>query len=518
MSETMTEATAPEQATASNPSPVEVPALQAKNLCFSYPAELSGGQPKPVLRDANWSVPQGAFALLVGKTGSGKTTLMRLAKPELAPAGERRGELRVFGRDICELDARESSEFVGFVFQSPENQIVCESVWHELAFGLENLGVPEPEMRLRIAETCQFLGMEPLFRRHTHELSGGQRQLVALASVLVMRPRLLLLDEPTSQLDPVAEKEFLSLVFRINRELGVTVVVATHRPEPMMAYATCCYRLSDGMVELCEDFPSESSSLYEDRQQRDPSGEPARMSASAWQAKQASGTKGPEPGSALALLLDDVWFRYSRDDDWVLRGCDFSVKRGEVRALMGGNGSGKSTVLLLAAGVLRARRGGLKRPSANSQALLPQSPRAILACETVYQELIEWADAAGYGSSEVDEALGWLGLADARDRHPYDLSQGQQQLLALEKLLLTNPSLLLLDEPTKGLDPDARAFAMRRIQNAARAGTTVVVATHDVGFVRDCCQTVSLLFDGQTALTDEVSSFLARSWIYGDAR
>lgn len=483
------------------------PALEVRDLCFRYPVALAGGPAGPVLRHASMSVPAGAFALLTGSTGSGKTTLLRLAKPELAPAGERSGAVLVGGVDARGLDARASSMAVGYVSQSPESQMVCDTVWHELAFGLENLGVDEGEMRLRIAETCQFLGMEAWFRARTHELSGGQKQLLALASVLVMRPQLLLLDEPTAQLDPVSERSFLSLLFRVNRELGVTVVVATHRPEPMADYATHAFRLADGSVRPASP------------------GVPAHLGDEGGGLRHRKGAPSPLGGTPRALCrpmpalsLEDVWFRYGRDAGWVLRGCDLLVEPGEARALMGGNGSGKTTLLSLAAGAERPRRGSVRRPLAPSQALLPQSPRALLGCETVADELGEWSRTAGYGATEVDAALARLGLSGARGRHPLDLSLGQQQLLALEKLLLMGPQLLLLDEPTKGLDDEARSYVLRRLGEASASGATIVVSTHDVGFVRAACQTVSLLFDGQTQLTCGVEDFLARSWVYGGMR
>lgn len=180
----------------------------------------------------------GAFQLLVGATGSGKTTLLRNCKPSIAPHGECAGELAVFGQPVSQLDDRQSASLVGYVSQNPENQIVCDTVWHEVAFGLENLGTPQDAMRRRVAEVAHFFGIEPWFRRQVSELSGGQRQIVTLASALALRPSLLLLDEPTAQLDPVAEKRFLHALFRINRELGITVVVSTHNPEAMAEYAT----------------------------------------------------------------------------------------------------------------------------------------------------------------------------------------------------------------------------------------------------------------------------------------
>ena len=229
----------------------DMPAIEVRGLSFAYP-----GADAAVLEGLDWSVPQGAFALLVGGTGSGKSTLLSLLKPEIAPAGELTGELRVLGEDVADMDVRASAERVGYVFQDPENQIVCETVWHEMAFGLENLGLVRDEMRRRVAETSYFFGLEDWLHRDTDTLSGGRKQLLSLAAVLALRPRVLLLDEPTSQLDPVAEKNFLHALFRVNRELGCTVVVATHQPRPMLEYATCAYRIEDGRVREVADIAS----------------------------------------------------------------------------------------------------------------------------------------------------------------------------------------------------------------------------------------------------------------------
>ena len=460
------------------------PALEFDDVAFRYP----DGE-KPVLLQASFAVPEGAFALLVGATGSGKSTLLRLAKPEIAPVGERSGAVRVFGRDASGLAPVESAAAVGYVFQSPDAQIVCDTVWHEMAFGLENLGVPEPEMRRRVAETCNFFGMEPWFRAQTAELSGGQRQLLALASTLAMRPRLLLLDEPTSMLDPVAEKTFLSLLFRANRELGVTVVVATHAPAPMVEYATRAFEVAGGGVR-----------------ERDLAGlavpRPLPVAASR-----------EVPGEE-ALAASGAWLRYQREADWVLRGLDLSVGRGEARALVGGNGSGKSTLLSLVAGVLRPQRGRVRNGLADRQALLPQSPKAVLARETVREELSEWAGGASYGEAEVAAALDELGLTGAAERHPYDLSGGQQQMLVLKKLLLCRPRLLLLDEPTKGLDDAARLWVAREVIRARDAGATVLLATHDLAFAQAVTDRVSLLFDGQITCTQPAAEFFRDSWIW----
>lgn len=465
-----------------------LPALECQQLGFAYPRE--DGFAKPVLTGVDWAVPQGAFALLTGGTGSGKTTLLRLAKREVAPVGACEGSVRVFGQDVATLSVLESCQLVGYVFQSPDNQIVCDTVWHELAFGLENLGLDQREMRRRLSEVCIFLGIEGLFRKRCDELSGGQRQIVCLAAVLAMRPRLLLLDEPTAMLDPVAQGEFLALLFRANRELGITVVVATHDPAPMVPYATCAFAVEGGRV-----LPLDLDSLRK-------------------RAPLARATGPLHHQGEPVCLLRDVWTRYGRDGAWVLRGCDLSLREGEVRALVGGNGSGKSTLLSVVAGTLRSQRGRVEKRYRGQQALLPQQPKALLGCETVRAELMEWARDAGYGEAEVHEAVARIGLGERLDSHPYDLSGGQQQLLALEKLLLTAPRLLLLDEPTKGLDVSAREALAARLARASEEGRTIVMATHDMAFVRAVAHSVSLLFDGQTGEPEPVDEFFAHSWMW----
>lgn len=459
-------------------------ALAYDDVTFRYP-----GSRGDVLSGVSMAVPAGAFALLVGGTGSGKSTLLSLAKPQIAPVGDRAGQVRVFGRPVDDLDGAAACE-VGYVFQDPDNQIVCDSVWHEMAFGLENLGTPQGEMRRRVAEASYFFGMGPWFHSDTDALSGGRKQLLALASTLVMQPRVLLLDEPTAQLDPIAARNFLHALFRVNRELGCTVVVATHEPELMADYATCAFELVDGAVRPVEDL--------------------GRFKCEAALAERGALCDANAPAAVSAR---GAWFRYGRDDDWVLRGLDLEVRQGEVHALVGGNGCGKSTLLALIAGTRRAQRGEV-RSAISAKAMLPQDPKALFAEERVDEELMEWAHIGGYGADEVQAMMGELGVADRADLHPYDLSGGQRQMLALGKLLLVHPRLLLLDEPTKGLDRTARERVAGMIEAARRDGVTVIVSTHDLAFVRRVADRVSLMFDGELACTEPVGEFFRNNLFY----
>lgn len=459
-------------------------ALAYDDVTFRYP-----GSRGDALSGVSMAVPAGAFALLVGGTGSGKSTLLSLAKPQIAPAGDRAGQVRVFGRPVDGLDGAAACE-VGYVFQDPDNQIVCDSVWHEMSFGLENLGTPQGEMRRRVAEASYFFGMGPWFHSDTDALSGGRKQLLALASTLVMQPRVLLLDEPTAQLDPIAARNFLHALFRVNRELGCTVVVATHEPELMADYATCAFELVDGAVRAVENL--------------------GRFKCEATLAERGALCDANAPAAVSAR---GAWFRYGRDDDWVLRGLDLEVRQGEVHALVGGNGCGKSTLLALIAGTRRAQRGEV-RSAISAKAMLPQDPKALFAEERVDEELMEWAHIGGYDADEVQAMMGELGLADRAGLHPYDLSGGQRQMLALGKLLLVHPRLLLLDEPTKGLDRAAREHVAGMIEAARRDGVTVIVSTHDLAFVRRVADRVSLMFDGELACTEPVGEFFRNNLFY----
>lgn len=497
-------------------------ALTYRGFSFAYPHGA------PVLDAVEWSVPAGAFAVLVGSTGSGKTTLLRCAKPEIAPVGERAGEVLLWGELLA---AGEREPRVGYVSQDADNQIVCDKVWHELAFGLENLGTAPDAMRRRVAEVAHFFGMEPWFHRGVEELSGGQKALVCLASVLVMQPSVLLLDEPTAQLDPVAQRSFLHALFRLNRELGLTVVVATHSPETMVDYATMAARVEGGRVV--------EASLDEFRYGRaaDPrlaggawgagSGDGAPAAPDAPGAAGASGAVGAVaptaddgapwagvPASAPAVTFDDAWFRYDRAAPWVLRGLDLELGEGRIHAIVGGNGCGKSTLLRAVAGTLRLERGRLANALRADQALLPQNPKMLLVCDTVDEELAEWAGPGGYGPDDVARVTAALGLEGLGARHPYDLSGGQQQKLALAKLLLIEPRLLLMDEPTKGLDAPSRLEIARILRRLRDEGRTLVMVTHDVAFASRVADTMTMLFDGEAACTQPPAAFCAENLFY----
>ena len=469
-----------------------VPALELSNVSFAYPS-APGDVSSPVLEGVSARIPQGEFCLVVGANGAGKTTLLRLCKPEVAPAGSLTGEIRIMGRRACDLDVADSARSVGYVGQGHDGRIVCDTVWQELAFCLENLGMDQAEMRRRVAEVSYRLGLEQLFRRRTSELSGGQAQMVALAAALVAEPRMLLLHEPTSMLDPIARADFAHALFKLNRELGMTVVVATHEPWALAPYATSCLRIEGRSVQT---VPLEE------------------LSAPPELALGRGLTPSPDAGDA-AVTLSEAWQRYGVQEPWVLRDCSYRARHGEVVAIVGGNGSGKSTLLHVLAGVQRIRRGRIERPDEASQALLPQHPEALLACDSVLDELMEWSSGQAYGEPEARAMAERLGLGDVLGRDPFDLSHGQRQLLVLGKVALARPRLLLADEPTLGLDALARQRVAELLLELSEAGSAVVMATHDLGFVRSLATTTSMLFDGGIACTMPTHEFFERNVLYG---
>ena len=328
-------------------------------------------------------------------------------------------------------------------------------------------------------------------------LSGGQKQLVNLAAVLALRPRLLLLDEPTSQLDPNALKQFLFMLARVNRELGVTIVMATHAPEDVASYATRTIAMGEiGDAATREQVEAALLPRWK-----------------SWEAAVAS-KRSTRDARDCCVRVREAMFRYEKSAPWVLRGVDLRVRRGSVHALVGGNGSGKTTLLKLMAKVGSPQRGKVENDLVSAQALLPQDPKTLFVCDSVEEELAEWRERCGYTHEDERAMLTRFGLVGCEKRHPYDLSGGQQQKLAMAKLLLCEPELLFLDEPTKGLDPTSCAEISTIVRSLAAEGRTVVFVTHDLDFALVTADEVSMLFDGETACTEGAREFFANNLVY----
>ncbi|MBE6470676.1 MAG: ATP-binding cassette domain-containing protein [Coriobacteriaceae bacterium] len=462
--------------------------IDVRDLSFAYLPDDGQSVGHRVLDGVSLQVEAGSFCVVTGPTGCGKSTLLRLLKPEIAPRGTLGGSIDVAGAAIVAngeagtYDPRAQAGVAAFVAQDPEAQIVCDTVRAELAFGLENLGVEPARMRRNIAEAVGFLGIEGWLDRRTADLSGGQKQLLNLAAALAMQPQVLLLDEPTAQLDPHARRRFLDALASVNAELGCTVVMSSHSPEHVGRIATQRFELG----ALAQPAPFDA-------------------------------TLRPKRGAAsreAVVEAREVAFRYGRGDPWVVDDASIALHPGRVHALLGGNGCGKTTLLKLLAGVCKPQRGKVKAAAGLRRAYLPQDPKALFACDSVAEELHEWHVRFGYDADDEQQVADRFGLQDTLARHPYDLSGGQQQQLALAKLLLAKPEVLFLDEPTKGLDAASAAQVVRQISRLASEGVAIAVATHDVAFIRVAADAVSLVFDGAIACSLPVEEFFEGSLVY----
>ena len=509
--------------------------LEIRNLSFFYPE-----QEKPALEDLTLSVGQGEFFVLCGPSGCGKSTLLRQLKTVLAPHGRRSGQILFEGTPLDELDRRTQSRRIGFVQQSPDNQIVTDKVWHELAFGPESLGWDTPTIRRRVAEMASFFGIQTWFHRDVAQLSGGQKQLLNLASVMVMQPDLLLLDEPTSQLNPIAASDFLATLSKINRELGTTILLTEHRLEEALPLASRAAVLDGGRL-LCAGTPREVGAQLKSRGHAMFLAMPTPMRV--WAAVEsnapcpitvregrewlagfgASHTWNdlpPEPGHSpsgeVAIQADDLWFRYERDQPDVVKGLSLAVRRGEFLALLGGNGTGKTTSLKLAAGLLKPVRG--KVSAQGTVGVLPQSPQTLFLKKTVREDLLEILRdkklSQDVQDAKVARVVQLCRLDELLDRHPYDLSGGEQQRAALAKVLLLDPEILLLDEPTKGLDAQFKQVFGEILQALLARGTAVLMVSHDIEFCAKYAHRCALFFDGNIVAEAPPRAFFSGNNFY----
>ena len=510
--------------------------LKVENMSFTYPQ--CGGE---ALSDISFSAERGEFIVLCGATGSGKSTLLRMLKRELSPLGERKGEVYYKGRRLSELEDRESASAIGFVMQSPEQQIVTDKVWHELAFGLENLGIPKSDIARRVAEMASYFGIGPWYGRDTAELSGGQKQLLNLAAVLVMQPELLILDEPTAQLDPIAAADFIATLKRLNQDFGLTIIIAEHRLEDVIPTGDRLMVMEKGKL-IADGRPEQVISGLRDRHDI-LCGMPAAARLSTELGAEGecpltvrAGREFIEQGyrnevrslpaaeiqqqGETALEFRDVYFRYTRDSKDILRGLDLKVFCGEIFCILGGNGSGKTTSLKAAAGLIKAYSGSIKvfgkklkeyknrSLYRNCLAMLPQDVQTVFLKNTVREELEECGAKAAELPYDISHLL---------DKHPYDLSGGEQQLTALAKVLAAEPKLLLLDEPTKGLDASAKRNIISVLKQLKNDGMTIVTVTHDVEFAAMCADRCAMFFDGGIVSSGAPDEFFSENSFYTTA-
>lgn len=512
--------------------------IEIKNLSFSYPEER-----KKAIDDFTLTADKGDFLVLCGPSGCGKSTLLRQLKTVLAPHGIRTGEILFAGKPLDFIDNRTQASEIGFVGQSPDNQIVTDKVWHELAFGLESLGTETSVIRARVAEMASFFGIEDWFYKDVNELSGGQKQLLNLASVMVMQPDVLILDEPTAQLDPIAADEFLSVISKINRELGTTVILTEHRLEEAFPLATAVAVMENGKL-LCKGSPKEVGKQLRESGNKMFFGFPTPMRV--WSAVKndlecpvtvaegrkwlnefsASNTVTQKSAKTYPILNDEtvitaenLWFRYDKKSDDVIKGLDLQIHKSEFFALMGGNGTGKTTALKLICGTKKAYRGNI---TVNGKiTALPQNPQTLFVENTVRKDLFEAFCDADISKEKQQEAVtavvNLCKLEALLERHPYDLSGGEQQRAALAKVLLTNPDILILDEPTKGLDAEFKIVFADIINKFIKNGGTVFMVSHDIEFCAEYAYRCALFFDGSIVTTARADLFFSENSFYTTA-
>lgn len=515
--------------------------LTLKNLSFLYPES-----DRKAIENISLSVREGEFIVICGRSGCGKTTLLRLLKNELAPVGKREGEILFCGKAMDEVDARTSARCIGFVAQNPESQTVTDKVWHELAFGMENLGYGADEMRLRAGELANYFGINGWLHSDTATLSGGQKQLLALAAVMTLSPKVLLLDEPTSQLDPIAASGFISTLQKINRELGMTVILSEHRLEEVFPIADRVVVMDEGKI-VCSDTPQRVCELLgndpisagfpsaarifsglEGRGKCPLTVREGREFLSSFEKKSLPIEEKSRPDE-VAFSMKNVWQRYERNSPDILKGADIEVRRGEIFSLLGGNGSGKTTLISVIAGVEKAYRGkitilgkNIKKYGAELHrgtiAMLPQDVSTVFIKNTVRDDLFDICRAVGCGKNDAEKKIAdicaELSITEVLSRHPYDLSGGEGQRAALAKILLTEPKILLLDEPTKGIDAFAKQTLMAILRRLSEGGVTVLIVTHDTEFAAEISGRCAMLFDGKVISPSCPQRFFGKNNFY----
>ena len=514
--------------------------LRVDGLKFSYPNQL-----KKALNNINFSIDEGDFVLICGESGCGKSTLLRHLKPELSPHGQVSGDIYYYSQKINDYSSKQLASEIGYVLQNPDSQIVTDKVWHELAFGLENMGLDTQSIRLRVAEMASFFGIQGWFRKNVNDLSGGQKQLLNLASIMAMQPKILILDEPTSQLDPIAAKDFIDTLVRINKELSTTIIMTEHNLEDIYSVCDKVIVMEDGKV-ICNDTNYKVADILSgDKNHKMFKSLPTPSKIY----NQLNGylegaNKSPltvkdcrqwlndsmdevtitklddseteinidEKDREIAIELKDVYFQYNKISEPTIRDLSFKVYKGEIYSILGGNGTGKSTTLSLVARQRKPQRGKIfinniemkkynnKSLYENNLALLPQNPQSLFVFETVREDLEEVLILQNkdreYIDKEVKRVSKLLDIEHLLEHHPYDLSGGELQRAGMAKVMLLNPKIILLDEPTKGLDAYCKEEIGKMLMKLRDMGVTIVVVSHDIEFSARYSDRCAMFFDG----------------------
>lgn len=523
--------------------------FNVENLSFTYPERA-----EKTLDGINIRVDSGEFVLLCGKSGCGKTTFLRLLKSSLAPYGNIEGRIYFQCKDLKDCDSKEQAAKIGFVMQSPDDQIVTDKVWHELAFGLESLGVENGEIRTRVAEIASFFGLQNKLYENVCNLSGGQKQVLNLASVMAMRPEVLILDEPTSMLDPIAAQEFLKAVEKINREIGTTVILSEHRLEEALPLADRVIVMEDGKL-IADERPNKVYEVLKNKKSDMTIAMPTAVriwgalaqgvgncpvtvrEGRKWLEDFSDGHRfnlteqKDELSTETVVEVKDVYFRYEKNLSDIVNGLSLNIKKGEFYAIVGGNGAGKTTALSLISGLNRPYRGKvLIEGQEISQidnlydgiiGVLPQDPKSLFVKKTVYLDLLEILSEKKLDKAEkqsiVEDVSRLCRIESLLNSHPYDLSGGEQQRVALAKVLLCKPRILLLDEPTKGMDAHFKQEFSAILSSLKQSGVTVIMVSHDIEFCAANADRCAMFFDGSITSEGEPRRFFAGNSFYTTA-
>lgn len=519
--------------------------FEVKKLTFSYPDRKENA-----LEDINLQINKGDYVVICGKSGSGKSTLLRHFKEALAPHGKLTGGVYYNGEDIKQVDLRTQTQDIGYVMQNSDDQIVTDKVWHELAFGLESLGLNQKQMRVRVAEMASFFGIEDWFYKDVCELSGGQKQLLNLAAIMVMQPSVIILDEPTSQLDPIAAADFLNTIRRINVDLGTTIIISEHRLEDVFVSADNVIVMEEGKVLISGDVKEVGDYLYKENNDmllamptvmqihfgivkknppymltvRDGRRFLEKYIDSPVNILLEENEYNEDSYKDYAVQIKSIRYKYEKDGDDVLKDVSLNIPQGVIYGILGGNGAGKTTLLGSICNINKPYGGKViingkninkyKGSSLfeNNIAMLPQDPRYLFVKSTVRDELLEMVDKKN--DNQIGEVIKLTEIEGLLDSHPYDLSGGEQQRVGLAKVLLCNPKILLLDEPTKGIDCFFKDKLARILANLKGKGMTIIMVSHDVEYCSKYCDIVAMLFAGDIVTVNTPRKFFANNSYY----
>lgn len=581
--------------------------IEFNNFSFAYMNSDGSESQVKSLDNINLEIDYGDFVLLCGPSGCGKTTLLTNLKKELMPAGRRSGEIKFNGTRIIDMDEISSACDIGYLFQNPDSQIVTDTVIQEIAFPLENIGLPTEEIRNRISEIVAFFGINDILHKNVNELSGGQKQLVNLCSLLVLRPQVLLLDEPMSQLDPIASYEFLSIVRRLNEEFSITVIMSEHKADSIFPFIDKAVFLKEGKIEfvdnahnICseviddeifENYLPAVTKIYNSLSVKYPSliklntplsiregrrclntihDDLIKISDSdansdnldsvslhhinkKYHSQEKSGIldKISLGGNKNALIsMNGIYFAYEKGN-LILKNVDFELEKGDFVSLIGGNGVGKSTFLQLLVGILKPIKGKVKYKKGIKLAYVHQNPMIHFSKDNVKEEFLEsilesnllknsdvsfnkesyekllkmsneeFIESDILNGLEFDsiefkfkELIEFFDICDLIDKHPYDCSGGEQQKIVIVKALLQNADVLVLDEPTKGLDPISSKNLANILNSLRDNGITILMTSHDLDFVANNCKRCLMLFDKDIQIDDDPKVIFAENNFY----